>query len=270
MVSPAHTSQPQAPVALTIAGSDSGANAGIQADLLTFAANQVYGTSVVTCLTAQNPNGVASIASTHPDQIAAQANAVINYYNVAAAKTGMLFSQKIIECVADFFTKCPDIQLVVDPIMIASSGKPLLEDSAITSLQERLLPLATVITPNLDEAEILYGEKLTTPEQMATAAEALSEKWNATVLIKGGHLEGILLHDVVCEVSGKTHTFTQERIQSIDTHGSGCTLSAAITAQLAKCEDPLSAVSIARNYLRRGMEDPVHLSGNRFINHFPR
>ncbi len=241
----------------------------MQADLLTFAANHVYGTSVLTCLTAQNPNDISAIAPTQSEHVAAQADAISSYFTITAAKTGMLLNREIIEVAVAFFSRNPKIKLVVDPVVTASSGKCLLEDSAIYALKTQLLPLSEIITPNLDEAEILYGEKLKTPERMKSAAVEMAKKWNTAVLIKGGHMKGDLLHDILSEANGNVHSFTQNRIHSIDTHGSGCTLSAAIASQLAKGSPIVIAVSTARAYLRRAMESPIRLQGKRFINHFP-
>lgn len=258
-----------APVALTIAGSDSGANAGIQADLLAFAANGVYGATAIACLTAQNPGSVSAIHAAPGAFVREQADQVHAFYKPRAAKTGMLFNAEIIEAVADFFAARPEIRLVVDPVMVATSGKPLLEPRAIETIKRRLLPLAEIITPNLDEAAILLGRALSGPEAIEEAARELADAHGARAFIKGGHLPGDELTDVVCEPGGQLHFFTQTRIREINTHGSGCTLSAAIAARLALGEAPLDAIAEARRYLRRGMEHPIRLGGDRFINHFP-
>lgn len=259
-----------APVALSIAGSDSGANAGIQADLLSFAANGVFGTTAITCLTAQNPQSVSAIHPAPVDFIVEQAEQVVRYFPVKAAKTGMLYNDAIIRAVAAFFRKHREILLVVDPVMVASSGQPLVEQNAIERLTTELLPLATVITPNLDEAGILLGGKIDSLESMRAAARELSERFGACVLIKGGHLTGDELHDVVGQPSGSVSQYTQSRITEIDTHGSGCTLSAAIAAKLAQGQTAIEAIEAGRRYLRDSMEQGLLLSGARFINHFPR
>lgn len=263
------TRQASAPVALTIAGSDSGANAGIQADLLAFAANGVYGATAIACLTAQNPVSVSAIHAAPGGFVREQANQVQAYFRPRAAKTGMLFNAEIIEAVADFFAAHPEIRLVVDPVMVATSGKPLLEPLAIETIKRRLLPLADVVTPNLDEAAILVGRALPGPREIEEAARELAAAYETCAFIKGGHLPGDELRDIVCEPGGQLHCFTQARIHGINTHGSGCTLSAAIAARLALGESPLAAIQEARRYLRRGMEHPIRLGGDRFINHFP-
>ena len=261
---------PLMPIALTIAGSDSGGNAGIQTDLLTFAANAVYGTTAITCLTAQNPDSITSIHPAPVEFVVEQAKQVVGYYQVKAAKTGMLFSREIIEAVANFFHYHPGILLVVDPVMVASSGQRLMQQDAIDSLTNSLLPLANLITPNLDEAEILLDRSLRTLEAMQEGAQELAARYHSGVLVKGGHLEGDELHDVLADTDGTLHHYTQDRIRDINTHGSGCTLSAAIAAHLARGLDPLEAAQQGRAFLRSGMEQALVLAGKRFINHFPK
>lgn len=260
---------PLPPVALTIAGSDSGANAGIQADLLTFAANGVYGTTAITCLTAQNPTGVTAIHATTAVFIEAQLKQLLAYFPIKAAKTGMLFNREIIETVADAFEARPEIPLVVDPVSVASSGDPLLEPDAFAALKSRLLPLAILLTPNLDEAELLLERPLRSPEAMEAAAVELAQSYRAITVLKGGHLDGDELVDIVATPEGQLHRFTQQRIHYLDTHGSGCTLSAAITAHLALGKAPLDAIDAARHYLRRAMTQALTLPSGHFINHFP-
>lgn len=260
---------PSAPVALTIAGSDSGANAGLQADLLSFAANGVYGVCSITCITAQNPLSISSIQALPPELVEEQARQVAKYYQIRAAKTGMLFNLRIIEAVASFFRSHTDIELVVDPVMVSSSGKALLQDEAIAAIKDKLLPLAEVITPNLDEAEILYRKPIKDLATMKAAAAEMAQAYQSHVVLKGGHLPGDDLFDVVASPEGRIETYRQSRIHEIDTHGSGCTLSAAIAAQLAKGQSTFAAIEAARAYLRRGMERPLTLHGKTFINHFP-
>lgn len=254
--------------ALTIAGSDSGANAGIQADLLTFAANGVYGTSAITCLTAQNPDGISAIQPTPASVVEAQITQVLSYYPVRAIKTGMLFNQQIIRTVTEQISKYPNIPVVVDPVAVATSGKTLLEPEAISALKE-LLPLATVITPNLDEAKLLLGRKIESLEEMKLAAEEMARKYKIFVLLKGGHLIGDTLTDFLCSPSGELKQFDQNRIHDLDTHGSGCTLSSAVAAHLALGSTPVDATKIALTYLRKGMENPIFLNKSPFINHLP-
>lgn len=257
------------PAALSIAGSDSGGAAGIQADLLTFAALGVYGTTAITCLTAQNPTGVSAIQAVSKDTLQAQIEQVLSYYPVRAIKTGMLFNEEIILSTATILKRHPSIQVVVDPVSVATSGAVLLQPEALSALKSELLPLATIITPNLDEAQLLLGHKIATKEEMIHAARELANSYHSIILVKGGHLMGDELADIAASPNGEITEFTQGRIQGIDTHGSGCTLSAAIAAILALGYAPLDSISKARDYLRRGMEKPLPLAKNHFINHFP-
>ena len=180
---------------LTIAGSDSGGGAGIQADLLTFAALGVFGTSALTCVTAQNPRGVTGVAALDPDLVARQIAAVCDAFPVEAAKTGMLYSAPIIHAVAAAASRIPI--LVVDPVMVAASGAQLLEPEAVDTLCGELIPQARVITPNLDEAKILCGHPIASVGQMREAARELSERFEVGVVIKGGHLPGDTITDVL-------------------------------------------------------------------------
>jgi hydroxymethylpyrimidine/phosphomethylpyrimidine kinase len=205
-----------------------------------------------------------------PDFVIEQTEAVTQYFAIRAAKTGMLCNVEIIDRVADFFSRNRHIQLVVDPVLVSSSGAHLLNEEAIDAYRKRLMPLATAITPNLDEAEILVGNPLRSPNELDRAAKKMAGTWNATVYLKGGHLTGETLYDIVCDPHGEPRSFSQERFQSIDTHGSGCTLSACMAAHLARGAAPIAAIEAARTYLRRAMESPVFHSGNPFINHFPK
>lgn len=257
-------------MALAIAGSDSGANAGAQADLLSFAANGVYGTTALTCITAQNPTGVAEIEALSPHIVGAQIKQVVDYYHPRAIKTGMLFNDAIIEIVAASLQALPPrTKIVIDPVLIASSGSSLLEPSAIERLQGSLLPLADLITPNLDEAEALVGSSLESQVQIEAAARKLADRYETAILIKGGHLPGNQLIDTLCFPAGELVTYEQTRIAGIDTHGSGCTLSSAIAAWLAQGASIEQAVSEGRRYLRKAMENPLKIKGKAFINHSP-
>ena len=268
-----HSRFTSAPVALSIAGSDSGANAGIQADLLTFAANRVFGTTAITCLTAQNPEGITKVETLDATFVTEQIRQVMSYYPVKAIKTGMLYNSEIIHSVAEYLGEKAAEQrnrrsyLVVDPVMIASSGDTLLENGAIQDYQNMLLPMADLITPNLDEARVLLKRKLDSIEDIKSGATELAKRFDAYVLIKGGHLPGNLLFDLLAEPDGSLEVFEQIRILDIDTHGSGCTLSAACAAQLARGKTVPEAVSAARAYLRRGMESPIRTPKANFINH---
>jgi hydroxymethylpyrimidine/phosphomethylpyrimidine kinase len=257
------------PVVLTIAGSDSGAGAGIQADLLTFAAHKVFGTTAVTCLTAQNPDGVTAIEALPAAFVAEEIAQIDRYYTVRALKTGMLYSGAIIDVVADFLRRHRQIPAVVDPVMVATSGAMLLQPEALAAVREKLLPLAVLVTPNLDEVGVLLGEKPATAAEMSWAGSKLTRRYGVPFLVKGGHLPGGDLTDVLVTPEGETRTYASKRLDGIDTHGSGCTLSAAIAANLARGLDLNRAVEAARAYLRRGMERSLTVGGRRFINHRP-
>lgn len=255
------------PVALTIAGSDSGGGAGIQADLRAFHAHGVYGTSAVTCLTAQNPDGVARVDAMDPAMVRSQIRQVQDYFCPTAVKTGMLFNAEIIHTVAEQLMHRRPRFLVVDPVMVATSGAVLLESDAIESLCAQLLPMADLMTPNLDEAAVLLGRKAGTVGEMKAAAQELHEKYRCSVLLKGGHLEGLTLTDVLCVNNDNIISYEQPRRNDINTHGSGCTLASAIAARMARGEDISEAVSGGIQYLRRAMGDPVMINGIAFIRH---
>jgi hydroxymethylpyrimidine/phosphomethylpyrimidine kinase len=257
------------PVALTIAGSDSGGGAGIQADLLTFSAHQVFGTTAITCLTAQNPDGVSAIEVLPAAFVMAQIRQVDAYFRPRAVKTGMLYSRAIIAVVADFLQEHRNISAVVDPVMVATSGAALLQPEAVGLIRDRLLRLAALVTPNLDEVGVLLGDKPDTPEAMAEAGRRLARDYGTTFLIKGGHLAGDELTDVLVTPDGRSRSFSSPRLTGVNTHGSGCTLSAAIAANLARGCDLGLAVEGARMYLQRAMERSPVVGGRRFINHHP-
>ena len=254
--------------ALTIAGSDSGGGAGVQADMLAFAANGVFAASAIAAITAQNPDGVRAVSAVPADVFAAQIEAVAEYFKPEATKTGMLFDAEHIEIAADFARRNREMRLVVDPVMISTSGSKLLRDDAVRVLREKLLPLATLITPNLDEARELLGAEI---KDVATAARGLSRKFSTAVLLKGGHLDGDDIADALCSKSGEVRVFESKRVKNVNTHGSGCTLSAAIAANLANGAGLEKSVENARNYLLRGMRNPVRAGAKNenFINHFP-
>ena len=255
------------PSALSIAGSDSGGGAGIQADLLTFAAHGVYGTTAITCLTAQNPDGVSGVHAAPAAFVGAQIEAVISFFSPKAAKTGMLYNAAIVTAVAAVLDRHPRIQLVVDPVMVATSGAVLLERETVEALGRRLFPRATLITPNLDEAAVLLGRRPENRRELTEAAVQLARRYGTATLLKGGHLQDGLLHDVLATPRGPGRTFTGRRITGVDTHGSGCTLAAGIAAQLALGRTLPDAVAVARRYLRRGMMGPVRAGGRSFITH---
>jgi hydroxymethylpyrimidine/phosphomethylpyrimidine kinase len=233
--------------ALTIAGSDSGAGAGIQADLKTFAALGVYGTSAITAITAQNTLGVSQVLALKPNLVAAQIDAVVADIGAHALKTGMLANAGIIEMVAKKVNQHRLRNLVVDPVMVATSGDLLIEKEAITALRSHLIPLAAVATPNIPEAEEITGMELRTLNDIKEAARRLVAMGAKTVVIKGGHRTGPAL-DLFYD-GKKFNALSARRIRTKNTHGTGCTFSAAIAAYLAKGEVVGNAVALAKKYI---------------------
>jgi hydroxymethylpyrimidine/phosphomethylpyrimidine kinase len=245
------------PVAMTIAGSDSGGGAGIQADLKTFQALGVYGTSALTAITAQNTVGVRAVHDIPTELIAAQIDAVVDDIGVDAAKTGMLSSAAIIATVAERIRRWGLDRLVVDPVMVAKSGDRLLREDAVQVLIRDLLPLALVVTPNLPEAEVLVGRPVSSVEDIHEAARAILDLGPRAVVVKGGHRAGDAT-DVLFD--GRTfHSFQAERIDTPNTHGTGCTFSAAIAAGLARGSDVLEAVEDAKHYVTEAIRRSVSL-----------
>ncbi|MBC2594293.1 bifunctional hydroxymethylpyrimidine kinase/phosphomethylpyrimidine kinase [Ruficoccus amylovorans] len=254
------------PVALTIATSDSGAGAGIQADLLSFAARGVYGVTAFAALTAQNPDGVSAIEELSPGFLQAQLDQLAAYFPIRALKTGMLFSAPLIAVTASFIER-EKIPAVVDPVMVATSGAVLLKPEAIATLEAELLPRAALITPNLDEAAVLLGRPVSRSDELASTAAELSARYETAVLLKGGHLSGGTLIDTLVRPGEAPLQLTSTRIENVNTHGSGCTLSAAIAAELAKGQPLPAAVRAAHAYLQAAMKQPVQVRGERFIGH---
>ena len=237
------------PIALTIAGSDSGGGAGIQADLKTFSALGAYGASVITALTAQNTQTVSAIHEVPPSFITEQLMSVLGDLTVTAIKVGMLASSDIIHAVADVLEQHRDIPVVLDPVMVAKSGDSLLSDDALGALKERLCPLATVITPNLPEAaKLLACDEAVNEAEVRQQAQELIETGVAAVLVKGGHLSGNMSTDILIS-NGSILEFPHTRIDTKNTHGTGCTLSSAIAAGLAKGCDLETAVAGAQSYV---------------------
>lgn len=254
------------PRAMTIAGSDSGAGAGIQADLKTFMALGVYGTSVVTAVTAQNTIEVAAIAEVPDEVVIAQIDTVAEDIGADAVKTGMLASRSIIENVADRLEAWGIPWLVVDPVMVSKSGAPLLNQNAISALITELLPMAAIVTPNISEAEVLAGMAIASDVDIREAARRIARLGPKIVVIKGGHLDGPpvdLLFDgnAYLPVEG-------ERIDTLNTHGAGCTLSAAITAFLARGVPPIESIRLAKRYVEAALRASVAMGeGNSPVNH---
>jgi hydroxymethylpyrimidine/phosphomethylpyrimidine kinase len=256
------------PTALTIAGSDSGAGAGIQADLKTFAAHGVYGTSVITAVTAQNTIGVAGIHVIPDDFVTAQIEAVAGDLGCAAVKTGMLANSTIVEAVAAAVESLELPNLVVDPVMVAKSGDHLLDEEAVHAVRWTLLRLARVVTPNIPEAEVLAKMPIHSLADMREAAARIARLKPAAVVIKGGHLPGPEVVDVLLE-QGELSEFIGPRIEGRNTHGTGCTFAAAITAQLARGAALRAAVPAAKAYVEGAMRHGIPLGkGHRPLNHF--
>jgi hydroxymethylpyrimidine/phosphomethylpyrimidine kinase len=242
------------PIALTIAGSDSSGGAGIQADLKTFSAFGVYGASVITALTAQNTRGVQGIEPVPARFVAAQLDSVLSDLDVRAIKTGMLADAEIVETAARKLRAVPRLALVVDPVMVATSGDALLRPDAIGALKSALAPLASIITPNLEEAAVLLGTgRAETEAQMREQAHALLALGCRAVLVKGGHGTGAQAVDVLADAAG-CETFASPRIDTPHTHGTGCTLSAGIVALLAQGVALADAVRRAKAFVRQGLE----------------
>ena len=249
----AKSSQSRTPIALTIAGSDSGGGAGIQADLKTFSALGAYGASVITALTAQNTCTVSAIHEVPPSFVTEQLLCVLSDLDVTAIKIGMLSSPVIIAAVADVLQENQQIPVVLDPVMVAKSGDSLLSDDALDALKERLCPLATVITPNLPEAaKLLSVDEAGNEQDVREQAQQLIDSGIAAVLMKGGHLKGNRSDDILITEQNTTE-FPHPRIDTKNTHGTGCTLSSAIAAGLAKGNDLQSAVSVAESYVHNAI-----------------
>jgi hydroxymethylpyrimidine/phosphomethylpyrimidine kinase len=251
------------PVALTIAGSDSGGGAGIQADLKVFAALGVHGTSVITCLTAQNPRRIIGIEPASPRIIRQQLESVFEELPPKSVKTGMLYTAEIIRAVAAFLAKKSGPPLVIDPVMVSTSGRRLLQVSAIEAMTKRLFPLASLITPNLAEAEVLTGRRITTVEAMRRAARCLHERHGAAVLIKGGHLRGSreaadLFYDGSTEL-----LLTAPFIRGIATHGTGCAFSAAVAGNLARGRKLPEAAHLAKDFITESIRRLAVLQNRR-------
>lgn len=255
------------PCALTIAGSDSGGGAGIQADLKTFSALGVYGASVITALTAQNTVGVRAIHTAPCDIIAAQIDAVLEDLPIRAVKIGMLSSAEVIRTVADRLRAHRPPQIVLDPVMVAKSGDPLLHRDAVAALKAKLLPLATLITPNLPEAACLLDtDDIDDPE---ATARALLDLGLGAVLVKGGHGLGNEITDVLILRDGTMHTYRHPRLHTPNTHGTGCTLSSAIAAGLAKGAPLPHAVESAIAWLHGAIAHAWPLGGGHGpVHHF--
>jgi len=263
---------PRVPVVLTIAGSDSGGGAGIQADLKTFAALGVYGASAITAITAQNTQGVLRVFELPPDLVAAQIDAVVTDIGVDVAKTGMLANAAIIEAVVAKVEEHGLRPLVVDPVMVAKSGDRLLREDAVRALRERLLPLASVLTPNLPEAEVLLGRSIDSWDAVREAARELVALGAQTVVLKGGHAFAGALAGAATDIFYDGHEFreyTAARVDTTSTHGTGCTFASAIAAAMAKGEGARGAVAMAKSYVTKALQSAYPVGhGHGPVHHF--
>jgi hydroxymethylpyrimidine/phosphomethylpyrimidine kinase len=253
-------------VALTIAGSDSGGGAGIQADLKAFAAAGVHGASVITCLTAQNPARVIGLQPVPPRFVLRQLEAVFAEIPPAAAKTGMLHSAGVIHAVARWWRRHRQVPLVIDPVLVSTSGTRLLAPSAVRVLVKELFPLATLITPNLPEAEALLGVPVRSEQQMEAWVRVAWERWGRAVLLKGGHLPHAdaavdFLHD-----GRRVHRIVGPLVHGVATHGTGCTYSALIASQLALGKSLVRSVSISKKLMTQAIRRSVRIGSHWALN----
>jgi hydroxymethylpyrimidine/phosphomethylpyrimidine kinase len=242
---------------LTIAGSDCSGGAGIQADIKTITAHKLYAMSAITALTAQNTTGVYGIMEVTPDFLANQLECIFSDIYPDAVKIGMVSSRSLIETIASKLIKEKAKNIVMDPVMVSTSGSKLLAEDAAVTLTQQLLPLATIITPNIPEAEVLSGMKITKVEDMITAAEKIARKYNGAILIKGGHS----LNDAndLLYQEGKVEWFYGERIDNLNTHGTGCTLSSAIASNLAMGHSLSESVRNAKKYISGALKSNLNL-----------
>jgi hydroxymethylpyrimidine/phosphomethylpyrimidine kinase len=261
------------PVALTIAGSDSGGGAGLQADLKTFAALGVHGASAVACLTAQNPRRVLGVEPCSPEMLRRQIEAVFEELKPAAVKTGMLFSAENLRVVARYFqnrkSKIRHLKLVVDPVMVSTSGARLLQPGAVKILRKKLLPLATLVTPNLAEAEIFSGKKISSIEAMRGVARIIHSRFGCAVLVKGGHLKNSR-EAVDIFFDGETELLLSAPfVSNVRTHGTGCTYSAAVCAALALGHDLPHAVALGKNFITAAIRNSYRIGKHFALANFP-
>ncbi len=253
--------------ALTIAGSDSSGGAGIQADIKTMTANRVYAMSAITALTAQNTTGVADIMEVTPEFLAKQLDCIFTDFYPEAVKIGMVSSIRLIETIADKLMQYNAKNIVVDPVMIATSGARLISEDAISTLKNRLMPIATVITPNIPEAKVLSGMNIKTEDDMEKAAEIICDTLGCAVLLKGGHQINDA-NDLLFQKGENPVWFYGKRIDNPNTHGTGCTLSSAIASNLAKGRDLETSVRHAKNYISGALEAMLDLGkGSGPMNH---
>jgi len=257
------------PVVLTIAGSDNSCGAGVQADLKTISAFGAYGQTAVTCVVAEVPGRVSAIQAIRPEVVAAQIRTSFEAFPVAVVKTGMLYSTSIIRAVAEVLSEYGHgVPLVIDPVMVASSGDRLLKSSAIEAYRHFLFPLATLVTPNLDELRILSGMPCQNLAEIKQAGALLVKRHDCAFLLKGGHLKISTATDILA-TPGKFETFRAPFRKNAETHGTGCTLSAAIASGLANGQTLPSAVAAAKSYITRAIGQGHYWKSTAALNHFP-
>lgn len=244
---------------LSIAGSDSSGGAGIQADIKTIAAHHLFAETVITALTAQNTMGVTGVSAVDPAFVEQQIDAVFEDIRPAAVKIGMVSSPEIVRAIASGLKRHQAENIVLDPVMVATSGSALIVDDAIQALVDELFPLASVITPNIPEAESLTGLKISSEETAEQAALVLSELTSGSVLVKGGHGAAYTADDLLCTSEGEMHWLRGQRIDNPNTHGTGCTLSSAIACDLAKGLDVVQSVRAAKDYVAKCLEAQLDL-----------
>lgn len=257
--------------ALSIAGSDSCGGAGIQADLKTMSALGVYAATAITAITVQNTLGVTAVQAVAPEIVAGQIQAVMEDIAPRAVKIGMVNDQATIQAIADTLKHYSLPHLVVDPVMVATSGSRLMQPDALALFERELLPQATLLTPNVPEAELLSGKRIDSPEAMEAAAQAILAKGCRAVLIKGGHLEGATKADRLFTAAGNIANYQAASVETRNTHGTGCTLSSAITARLALGDALIEAISKAKDYLTEALRQGANVTighGHGPVNHF--
>ncbi|WP_417352276.1 bifunctional hydroxymethylpyrimidine kinase/phosphomethylpyrimidine kinase [Flavobacterium alkalisoli] len=259
------------PTVLTIAGTDPSGGAGIQADLKTFSALGCYGMSVITALVAQNTTGVRAIHNVPAEFVQQQLDAVMEDIRPDAIKIGMVHTPQLVEVIANTLKLYPDIPIVFDPVMVATSGDKLIEDATIEVIVSKLFPLVTLITPNMDEASLLANMTIKTVVQMQHAGEVIAQTGCKTLLMKGGHLKTEQLTSILMNKNGVVNTYVSDNVETNNVHGSGCTLSSAIASYLARGEELRDAVALAQEYINGAIyygSDVLIGKGNGPLNHF--
>ena len=259
------------PVALTIAGSDSGGGAGIQADIKTFSSLGVFGASAITAITAQNTQGVRGIQAISPEILRGQIEAILEDFIVDAVKIGMLHNKDAVKVVSETLPSFQQTSIILDPVMISTSGSKLLEDDAIRTIMDELFPKATLLTPNIPETEYLSGIKINNEADILCAARKLQEKGRNAILIKGGHIPGVETVDRLFINENNPICLVSPTVETFNTHGTGCTLSSAIAAYMALGHSLVEAVRLAKEYMNNALVHGANVcmgKGHGPVNHF--